>query len=781
MFIYFACAIFSVCLVAVLAISVRYVKNLKAINRKIQLEQTVGGFLFDHMNCAWCYWFEGDTFIQSSQKFRELFQFDANTSVHVNDVMSLFGESPFESFQRALSHLVDYGGEFTLQNTLKDSSIVLEIHGQCLKAPKQNTSIDDETFDQLLYQRRIVMLIFNDVTLSSQERLAQQTQQKEKLQELESLRNIANSIPMALWCRDSKGRVQYCNTIYADSLETTPHRVIAENREFIEGQSKYTTYDLSQLAIENGQQQVVRTHTVIAGQRRLMEVSEIPLGDGCCTVGYALDVTEVEELEDEFLNHRKAFHEVLDQISTPIAIYSADTCLSFFNQSYVKLFDFDEAFLYSRPTLGEVLEDLRARRRLQEYQDFLGHKRERMNLFKNLFQPIHEVADQPDGRTLRLMIAPYPLGGLLYIFEDITDKLILERGYNTLMAVQRETLDHLYEGVLVFGSDNRLRLSNPAMGRIWHLSDEKRASGRHINDVLKDVSHLFNEQAESKIWRKRMTEIVSLRKPQKGTFVLRNDQVIDYAYVPLPDGSHMMSFVDASDRWRFEQSLKERTVNLEQADHLKTTFISHVSYELRSPLNTISGFSEILMNQYFGPLNERQMDYCHGIRDSSEQLISLINDMIDLASIEAGTFNLQYQEVVLEKFLTSVVNLVYNRANDQGLELKIDNTCTHKVVSMDGRRLKHALFNLLSTSIKFTPHGGRIYLKAEDGASGFLKISVEDSSGLDHAPQNKYGASDVGFALVQKLVNLHGGDVTVSSAEEGTLVSWTIPVEKASS
>ena len=115
-----------------------------------------------------------------------------------------------------------------------------------------------------------------------------------------------------------------------------------------------------------------------------------------------------------------------------------------------------------------------------------------------------------------------------------------------------------------------------------------------------------------------------------------DSSVIQFSYVPLPDGSHLMTFVDVSDSWRFEKALEERNRALEQADRLKSDFISHVSYELRAPLNTIMGFVDILSNQYFGSLNERQLDYCRGIVDSSQRLLTLINDMLDLASIEAG-------------------------------------------------------------------------------------------------------------------------------------------------
>eukprot|EP01037_Dinobryon_pediforme_P015596 gene15596-15744_t len=538
--------------------------------------------------------------IETALSLREILRFDLDQPLQTSDLCKILGESSFSPFQRALTHLSDFGGDFILQLPIFEETQFLEV-----------------VHEKGLYQ----------------------AYQKEQDEEIEILRTLVDIAPLALWHRDPNGRIQYCNLAYSGALETTVHR------------------------------------------RRFIEIAEIPIPGTHKTVGYAMDITEIEEAELELSLHINAHQEVLDQISAPIAIYGADTRIKFFNHAY---------------------QNLRERRFLPEYPNFLNHKRARLDLFKNLLYPIHEVLNQPNGQTLRLVIAPHPLGGLLYLFDDITDKLTLERGYNTLVAVQKETLDHLYEGIVVFGSDNRVRLSNPAMGRIWHLSDEKRAADLHINELLKNVAPLFSDPNESKLWRKRMMDIVSLRQ----------------------NGSHLMSFVDVSDRWRFEQALQERTQTLERADRLKSDFISLVSYELKSPLNTIVGFIEILINQYFGQLNERQLDYCQGIADASDRLMNLINDMLDLANIEAGKLNLDFQEIQLDKFLNSLVDLVYNRAYDQGLELIIENTSSHGTMTQS----------------------------------------------------NQMGAG-LGLSLVRSLVELHGGFVSLASeANEGTMIACHLPI-----
>ena len=130
-------------------------------------------------------------------------------------------------------------------------------------------------------------------------------------------------------------------------------------------------------------------------------------------------------------------------------------------------------------------------------------------------------------------------------------------------------------------------------------------------------------------------------EPRSGRRGRVDGSVIDWALVPLPDGASLFTFQDVTDSIRVERALRDRAEAMETADRLKSEFIANISYELRTPLTAIVGFAEILENQFFGELNERQLEYSRGIVQSSVQLTTLINDILDLASIEAGHLELE--------------------------------------------------------------------------------------------------------------------------------------------
>src|SRR5690606_24314860 len=182
---------------------------------------------------------------------------------------------------------------------------------------------------------------------------------------------------------------------------------------------------------------------------------------------------------------------------------------------------------------------------------------------------------------------------------------------------------------------------------------------------------------------------------------------------PLPDGGVLARNLDITDSTRVQRALAERNEALEQADRVKSEFIANVSYELRTPLNTIIGFAEILNNRYFGALNNRQAEYSEGILEASRRLLSLINDILDLATIEAGRMELDRGQVEIGALVENVYQLTREWAREQQLTLLHD--CPADIGSLEGdeRRLKHALFNVVSNAVKFTPPGGTITLAAQ--------------------------------------------------------------------
>ena len=174
--------------------------------------------------------------------------------------------------------------------------------------------------------------------------------------------------------------------------------------------------------------------------------------------------------------------------------------------------------------------------------------------------------------------------------------------------------------------------------------------------------------AEFEKHRREFIAHVSERARSSLRLSRRDNTVLDCAFVPLPDGATLVTYLDISDSVQVERALRERTEALETADRLKSEFVANVSYELRTPLNTVIGFTEILVNQYFGPLNERQLEYARGVLESSQQLLSLINDILDLATIEAGLIVLEVESVDVHSVLVSMLNLVQEAARKQLLQ-----------------------------------------------------------------------------------------------------------------
>ncbi len=601
-------------------------------------------------------------------------------------------------------------------------------------------------------------------------------------------------LPLPMWLRRDDLSLAWVNRACGDAVGLPAADAVATQKEFAGGVIAGQGRALARRAQAEGRPQSDSHHVVVAGERRLMTIAEHPLpGPDGGILGYALDRTAVEQAEAELARHLAAHAEVLENLQSAIAIFGPDKRLKFFNQAYVSLWGFDEKWLEGQPTLGEILEDLRERRRLPEYADFRPFKRSQMGLFTSLTEPRDDLLHLPDGTTLRLLVTPHPFGGLMFVLEDVTSALTLECNYNTLMAVQKESLDNLAEGIAVYGSDGRLRLSNPAFTSIWGLKPDDLEGQPHISEVLDRTRRYF----EFEDWAKEREAMMAWaldRQPATGRMVRADGSILEYSTVPLPDGAVLNSYLDVTDSAKVEQALRASNQALETADRLKSEFIANVSYQLRTPLNAIMGFAEILDKQYFGPLNDRQREYTSSIVDASRRLLSLINDILDIATIEAGYMALELKQVNVADLLRGVHDLTQDWAAKQDLQITIDGSADTGTIEADERRLKQALYNLVSNAVKFTPPGGRITLSAWR-CDGEVGLFVRDTGiGIPEADQERvFGRFErghphlrqsgvgLGLALVKSFIEMHGGRVELDSDPgRGTTVTCILPAHPLS-
>jgi signal transduction histidine kinase len=237
--------------------------------------------------------------------------------------------------------------------------------------------------------------------------------------------------------------------------------------------------------------------------------------------------------------------------------------------------------------------------------------------------------------------------------------------------------------------------------------------------------------------------------------------------------------------------LRRVYTELEAASRHKSEFLASMSHELRTPLNAIIGFSQVLREQMFGPVNEKQAEYLDDIVSSGNYLLALINDVLDLSKVEAGQVELEMQPFSVREALERGVVMVRERATEDGVDIALASDLDVDVVEGDERRIKQVIFNLLSNAVKFTPPGGEVDVSAAR-VNGEVRISVADTGPgvavedqeriFEEFQQTEAGleqreGTGLGLALSKRFVELHGGRIWVESVpEKGASFTFTLPV-----
>ncbi|NND48760.1 MAG: two-component sensor histidine kinase [Rhizobiales bacterium] len=602
-------------------------------------------------------------------------------------------------------------------------------------------------------------------------------------QELASLKAVLAKAPVLTWIRGREGKLRWVNEAYAEAVEAEDAgSAIADGLELIPPDARAKLQE----EISRGTIARQRIHAVAQGERRAFNVIAVPsvLGDA----GIAVDVTEADRLSDQLDRQVAAHARTLDQLATAVAIFGPDQQLNFYNAAYVGLWGLEENWLSQSPKDGEILDQLRDRGRLPEQADYRSWRQGRLSIYTAL-EAVEDWWHLPDGQSLRVVVVPHPLGGVTHLYENVTEQIALASRYNALFSVQRETLDNLHEGVALFGSDGRLKLSNPSFARIWNLDHTELENEPHMDAVIEACRKMTADNTHWNELRSSVSAFGGERESTSGRIERPNRSVVDYASVPLPDGATLFTYVDVTDSWRIEQALRERNEALLAADRLKTAFISHVSYELRAPLTNIIGFADLLATQSFGPINEKQGEYVGYIQRSSQKLHKLIDDILDLATIDAGVMELDSSNVDIDETLRATGALLSDRIENAGLTLDYDVPGDIGSVMADETRVKQILFNLLTNAIGFSPSGTAITIGARRTPE-VVEIWVTDRGpGIapemrervferfeTHTDGSSHRGSGLGLSVVKSFVELHGGTVGIESElGEGTTVRFSLP------
>ena len=399
------------------------------------------------------------------------------------------------------------------------------------------------------------------------------------------------------------------------------------------------------------------------------------------------------------------------------------------------------------------------------------------------------------------------------IAVDITEqKSLVEKTVAADMRL-RDAIETIPEAFVVWDADNRLVLCNSNFQELHNLPDDAITVGASYESVVeagrKPVvrskaitggpnipgARTFEAQLEDGRWLH-----ISERRTKDGGYVsVGTDITALKTHEEKLVDSEQRLMATVADVRASQQRLGElaekyaaEKTRAEEANQAKSKFLANMSHELRTPLNAIIGFSEIMESGMFGPLGaEKYNEYCSDIRSSGEYLLDVINDILDMAKIEAGRMRLDFEELNLDTLLTEAIRVVSPRAQDKQLDL-VAKISPELGLRADRRALKQIVLNLLSNAVKFTPAGGRVTVRGRSADRCIVLAIADTGIGISKDALARLGrpfeqvesqltkshhGSGLGLAIAKSLVELHGGQMRIrSSPGKGTLVVVRMPL-----
>jgi PAS domain S-box-containing protein len=404
------------------------------------------------------------------------------------------------------------------------------------------------------------------------------------------------------------------------------------------------------------------------------------------------------------------------------------------------------------------------------------------------------LAGDGSVRWLETTVKREEEGTLLGFGLDVTARREAEHARDDAERSYRMLVEHTPTAVARTTRDGRFAIANPAMARMlgYPSPEELIADVTNMTDLYVDPDD--RRKLSEKLAKEGVVEgyELTMRRRDGSTIDVMANVTMIIGDDGTPAGVEAVA-VDVTQRKEAEREAREARLEAERANQAKSEFMSRMSHELRTPLNSIIGFAQLLE---FDDLTDTQQDSVTHVLKAGHHLLGLINEVLDIARIEAGRLNLSMEPVPLRDTLTEVVDLIRPIANRRQVEIHIDKSsdCRRHVFA-DHQRLKQALLNLVSNAVKYNRVAGRVTVGCESGEEGRLRISVADTgSGISpemleriFTPFDRLGAggsseegSGLGLVLSRHLIEAMGGTLEVES-EVGVGSTFTLTLALAAS
>ncbi|MFN0262317.1 ATP-binding protein [Tepidamorphus sp. 3E244] len=600
--------------------------------------------------------------------------------------------------------------------------------------------------------------------------------------EMQAVHQLFDTLDFPAWLRDEQGALSWVNQTYAQLAGAKTRDEAVAGR--LEIAAVKIQDEMAQARLEG---RTFHGEASLGHDNRKLALTEVATRTGAA--GLALDEQASARMKAALEREATIRAEILDRIDTAVAVFDANRRLTFCNKAYRSLWQLDPAFLIMKPEFDEILEHLRADERVPTPPDGMTWRDWVASLIDNTDGEVRTTEwDLPNASlSLKLVTIPHRDGGSTHLVHNLTESLDLQTKLSAQARVQRQTLESLSEAIAVFGQDGKLKLSNPQFAAIWDLDRKDLKARPHVDDIIAACRKLYQGDDDWLALKQNVCGFMDAREPISRMIEREDEKTFELTTVPLSDGATLAVFTDITAAKEVERALRERNEALEQADQLRGNFVSNVSYHLRDPLQSIIGFAQVLSGDAMTPNEEQQREYASYILASSTSLMTIVNDILDLASIQANALELSIGDVELRDTIMTALDALKDRIGEKKVEVTIDVAPRAEHLRGDARRIRQMIFSLAANAIAFSKEGGKVGIDAfADGDMIAIRVADQGEGIPDHLKSRVFGSFEthgdgqrgpgLGLSLARGFAIKHGGEITLESEPgQGTTVTIRLP------
>ena len=469
-----------------------------------------------------------------SRRLAVIMNLSAGVKSSFEDILKNFYKEDAKKIQKYVSLLRDDGVSFDDEFMLKSANKYLRLVGARINGIDGNIYCD--------------MIWFRDISFETAKISSLEKEKKDASTKLIQIQDLIDNLTFPIWLRNDKLKIIKYNKKFAE-MSGLVNSSAKDNQDLeintISGDS--VSKELAKKALNSNKTRKSVVNIVKDGERMVMTATETPFHaeeslDKIYTVGSLVDISELDELKRNLKEHQNAQLEILGTLGTAFAVFDGNYKLAFYNKSFADLWLLDTSWLENSPAYTSFLDVIREKRLLPEVPDYVMFKRDELKKFESIIETQRDLLHLPSGKTIRRLRAPYPAGGLIFAFEDITDRLATTSAYNALLSVQKEILENLFDAVLIFGTNGRLNFYNNAYVKMWKASEEKLKEEPNLDELIDMQKPFFNKQDDWKTIKENIVNHLSSMTTKSFELNRNKKDIIEVAAKNLSDGSLMVTY-----------------------------------------------------------------------------------------------------------------------------------------------------------------------------------------------------------------------------------------------